>query len=498
MSSKQGLLTFTTLFILSGLLVTAYLATLVIYRVFFHPLAKYPGPFIAKVTDLYSVYHAWKADRHIDFQRCHQKYGNVFRYGPNRLSFNTQTALQTINSAKANTRKADFYKSLITPTGPSILSAISDDVHARKKRVLSQCFSDRAMKSAEDYTLFHIRKFCEKLATSTEAVDMSKWTTYLTGDVLGELCFGSSFNMLTETKNRFLMDLINLTARFALVCGSTIPLQHTPIPKLFFSDLLAGRLEFRSYALAQATERTKIKDSERRDFYHYLMEAKNPDTNERFDEREIWSEAGNLIVAGTDTTSTTLASTFFYFTRNPDVLERAKKEVREVFKDCDIEDIRTGEKLSSCKYLRACLDESMRMSPPLPGILARVVLPGGIMINSHVIPAGVEVGVAPYALHHNEQYHKDSFVYNPERFLDKGIVEGWAPFSYGPRACIGKAMAYMEMMCTMARVLKMFDLKGVGSLGERVDGMGGKAEEYRIEDFFVCHKFGPMVEFSKA
>jgi hypothetical protein len=46
-----------------------------VYLAFFHPLAKYPGPWIARFTNAYAAYHAWKGDIHLDMWQCHQKYG---------------------------------------------------------------------------------------------------------------------------------------------------------------------------------------------------------------------------------------------------------------------------------------------------------------------------------------------------------------------------------------------------------------------------------------
>jgi hypothetical protein len=66
-----------------------------VYNVFFHPYAKYPGPFLAKFTDLYAGYHAWKGDIHLDMWRCHQLYGDKVRYAPNRLNVNTVTGLKS-------------------------------------------------------------------------------------------------------------------------------------------------------------------------------------------------------------------------------------------------------------------------------------------------------------------------------------------------------------------------------------------------------------------
>lgn len=59
-------------------LTTSQVASTIIYRLTLHPLAKYPGPFLGKVTAWYDTYHAWKKDRHLDQQRCQQRYGMSF------------------------------------------------------------------------------------------------------------------------------------------------------------------------------------------------------------------------------------------------------------------------------------------------------------------------------------------------------------------------------------------------------------------------------------
>jgi hypothetical protein len=60
--------------------VYTYILGVIVYRLTFHPLAKYPGPFLAKITDVYLAYYAWKGDRHLEFYRCHGKYGIQFQH----------------------------------------------------------------------------------------------------------------------------------------------------------------------------------------------------------------------------------------------------------------------------------------------------------------------------------------------------------------------------------------------------------------------------------
>jgi hypothetical protein len=81
--------------VVAGLGLLLYLSCNFIYNVCFHPYAKYPGPFLARFTDLYAGYHAWKGDIHLDMWRCHQVYGDKVRYAPNRLNINTVTGLKS-------------------------------------------------------------------------------------------------------------------------------------------------------------------------------------------------------------------------------------------------------------------------------------------------------------------------------------------------------------------------------------------------------------------
>jgi cytochrome P450 len=169
------------------------------------------------------------------------------------------------------------------------------------------------------------------------------------------------------------------------------------------------------YSKGQAMERTKMQDIDRKDFFYYLLNAKDSETGEGFSMNELWGESNLLIIAGSDTTSTAMAGTFFYLAHNPSALQKLIKELRDTFSD--VEEIVSGPKLSGCTYLRACIDETMRMTPPVAGALPREVLTGGIDIDGHHIPAGINVGVPHYAIHHNAAYYPRPFDYVPERWL---------------------------------------------------------------------------------
>ncbi|KAL7619359.1 hypothetical protein AAE478_009896 [Parahypoxylon ruwenzoriense] len=520
------------LYLVSGVsaLVLVYIIGLVVYRLFFHPLAKYPGPLIAKITDAYQLYHAWKGDRHLEFWRMHQRYGRIVRFGPNSVSFDSNGALKDIYGFRSNVRKAEFYDAFVHPA-PNTHNTRDKVMHARKRRVLSQGFSDAAVKEMEKYILANVRSFCEQIGSGasqerkgwTVAKNMADWCNYLAMDILGDLCFGKAFHMLERPDNRYALELVSLATTRHLICGTMPLVGKLHLDKALFRKIATGREKYMAYSKAQLTERTKFgDDTDRRDFFYHLLKARDPETGLGFATPELWGESNLLavsIIAGSDTTSTAMAATLFYLVRNQTSLQKASDEVRVKFSD--VEDICQGPMLNSCAYLRACIDEAMRMSPSVGGILPREVLKGGITIDGECIPEGIVVGIPHYTIHHNPEYYPQPFSYIPERWVvgshkcfsgyGGGVVteqdvamaqSAFCSFSIGPRGCIGKGLAYIEMMTTLARVLYRYDLRKPTGFdpaegNPSLEWGRHRVDEFQLIDQFTSFKDGPMIEFRR-
>jgi cytochrome P450 len=505
-----------------------YVFAVIVYRVYFHPLAKYPGPFLAKITDAYQLYHAYMGNRHLEFYRIHEKYGPAVRFGPNAVSFNSNTALKEIYGFRSNVRKAEFYNAFVHPTA-NTHNTRDKDVHARKRRVLSHAFSESAMKEMQRYILGNVRVFCEQIGLQdagageskgwTAPRNMADWCNYLAMDILGDLSYGKAFHMLESPTNRFALELVEAATTRHLICGTMPIVDKLKVDKFLFPQIAQGRAKYMTYSKAQLTERTKLgEETDRRDFFYYLLKARDPETGEGFSMPELWSESNLLIIAGSDTTSTAMAATIFYLVRNKAALERATAEIRGKFND--VEEIVHGPALNSCTYLRACIDEAMRLSPSVGGILPREVLAGGMTVDGHKVPQGTVVGTPHYTIHHNEAYYPSAYSYVPERWLAGAenpltgrptteddvarAASAFCPFSVGPRGCIGKGLAYSEMMTTLSRTLYLYDMRkavGVADPGEGRPGRGWgrhRETEFQLVDTFTSAKTGPMVEFRLA
>lgn len=205
-----------------------------------------------------------------------------------------------------------------------------------------------------------------------------------------------------------------------------------------------------------------------------------------------------------------MAACFFYLTHHPGALERATAEVRSVF-DAPNEII-MGQKMHQCVFLRACIEESMRLSPSAASALWREVTDAGADVDGEFVPPGVDVGTCIYSIHHNPAYYPQPFNFRPERWIPKEAEliqsdvdlarSAFNPFSIGPRSCIGKGLAYVELHLVLSHVLWTFDLHRpsgeLSQIGEgKPDGPLGRqrVNEFQLFDHLTAAKTGPYLHF---
>ena len=248
----------------------------------------------------------------------------------------------------------------------------------------------------------------------------------------------------------------------------------------------------------------------RKDMFYYLYHAKDPESGQpAYSKDELVAEASLLTIAGSDTTSITLCGFFFYITHYPHVYSKLVQHIRNTF--ASVDEIVEGHKLSSCHYLRACLDEALRLTPSSPSEFARTILPGGQEIDGEIYPEGVSVGTPSWAYGRNDEVYGDASIYRPERWVvDEAngitaesvaqIKSGFHPFAAGPGNCVGQNLAILEMMLVTARTLYRMDVRlAPGStLGEGTSELGwGRRDknQFQVEDGYVSIRHGPMVQF---
>lgn len=294
------------------------------------------------------------------------------------------------------------------------------------------------------------------------------------------------------------------------------------LDRVLFRKLINGVKDFQALSKAQSDWRLAHRHDAKKDLFASLIEARDPETGDGITEEEIVAEAGSLLLAGSDTQASALTATIFYCLHYPATLARLQCEIRTVF--AVVEDIRIGAQLSSCRYLRACLDEAMRLSPPIGGLLPREVLRGGLTVDGEHFPAGVNVGVPHYAIHHNEMYYPEPFLFKPERWIvdepttsllgstrqqpESHVSEAavaraqsaFCAFGVGRTSCVGKLLAYQEMSIILARIIWSYDLRlqAGSTAGEGHPSLGKHRErmnEFQTWDGFFSMHDGPMVEF---
>jgi cytochrome P450 len=193
-----------------------------------------------------------------------------------------------------------------------------------------------------------------------------------------------------------------------------------------------------------------------------MIEAAVADPNiPEFDQAQAIDEIKQYLWAGTETTALTLAWALYEISRHPEMADKIRAESQAVFGDREP----TAADYSGLVYTRAVIQETMRIYPPIWGLIR--VASTDDTIGGKEIKAGDRIVLFAYGAHHNPKFWDDPEAFVPERWTDKTkkqVKYSYIPFGAGKRSCIGGAMSQVENTLALSILLRKFQPEYVGPM----------------------------------
>ncbi|KDN59836.1 putative cytochrome P450 [Colletotrichum sublineola] len=445
-----------------------------VYNALLHPLRRYPGPKLAGISRAYYLFFDVRGVSHWKVKEWHEKYGEVVRIAPGELSYASSQAWQHIYGIYSDTANVSGVENILTADHAG---------HKRMRRLQNPTFSDKALKAQESvitgYTKLLIQKLYGQASSSPNSVvDMNSWYNFTTFDIIGDLAFGEPFYCLRDAKWHWwlhaVFDIFQAGTYLRAARRFPSPLSEMLL-LLIPRRLIKTRVAQFNFGVERVNRRLEQK-TDRPDFskpltplaavgqshanlsVSYILQGSD---EKAMSVEEMYTAAQVLIVAGSETTATGLTAATYFLCETPHTLEKLAAEIRDTFQQ---EDDITIQSTAGLSYLNAVVEEALRLSPPGPGTFPRVVPDGGRTVCGQFVPAGYSVGVHHLSVNRSlvnfrahDEFHPERWLGDPKFESDKKSAA--QPFSFGPRNCIGKNLAYAEMRTIIARVVWNFDMK---------------------------------------
>ncbi|CAG7962115.1 unnamed protein product [Penicillium nalgiovense] len=397
----------------------AYKGTQVIYRLYFSPLAKFPGPRLAAATSLYEFYFDIIRGGQFMFElnRLHDKYGPILRINPHELHIKDPSYYDTVYGGPLN--KRDRLPSF-TQTGLplSTFQTAPHGLHRERRKLLSPFLSTQSVTSLQPLIQEKVDLVCNHMSRRVgtgEFFDLHSILASFAGDVLSayvlgrENCYGY-------------LDRVEVTDEWKKnVNGpleASLLLRHIPsvqdiartFPKTaaWIYPPLLGFIDSKY----QDVKAVYDKPDGESIISTILSNEKVPDTEKELN--RMTDELKFLILAGSEAPSQVMAITLFHLLWNPETYQKLKAELDEGFPvvaDAD------WTKLKNLPYLSAVLKEGLRLSAVVTTRLPRSAPEEALQYEKWTIPPRTPISMTTHSILRSPDVYTNPMKFMPERWM---------------------------------------------------------------------------------
>jgi cytochrome P450 len=434
-------------------------------------LKQFPSPSYAGFSSLWRIAHNLRGRHYLAIHEAHKELGTHVRIAPNHVSISDPAAMNDIYGHGANFLKDAWYDG-----GAGEHRSMGDTrvkaEHQQKRKMFAHVFAQKTIATLEHVVTDKVALLVSEIdrkVVSKQTINIRRYLNYLTIDLISTLLYGQSLECLERGDDmvdaqgrdgRMYKAPVIKSLHDSMVINTALGFEASLLP--YTKKLLAWHpnkragWHFDDIIYYNTMKRLDNPDAPESDFFQKLMvNSKGEKLNLPLG--EVLSECSVLMNAGSDTTTAALSGTIFLLFKHPRVLAKLREELDPVMVDGDVP---LYDAVANLPYLRACIEESLRVRPASTMGLPRVVPAGGRTIAGKFINEGVTVSVPTYTLLRDEVAFDNATEFIPDRWIDGDkdrMSKAHLPFSIGPRACIGRNIAYFEQIIVIATLVHAFD-----------------------------------------
>ncbi|KAH8897331.1 cytochrome P450 [Thozetella sp. PMI_491] len=461
-----------------------YYASLVFYRLFFDPLARFPGPKLAAISRWYEAYYDMiqNGQYTAKIEQMHKKYGPIVRISPYELHIHDPAYFEKLYRHDGRWDKYAWSIDAFTAPGAAIWTP-SHEVHRARRQPLNPYFSKAKVAARQDVVNRNVDKLCARMAAVAgkgDAIDLGAATSAFSRDIAIEYIIHKQHNSLDKEDFNVLMTTVfqdsghmwRVTKHVRWFGPAIISMpidwaiKNADEGTKAFLTYVKEMRQYTQEILNTIASSPVVDDKAERTVLHEITASDLPDSEKKFE--RVVDDVATLGGAGFETPATVLRLVFFHVFSSPEILRRLRDELSTALQDVPKPvDVKVLEKLP---YLTAVLMEGLRLSPGQATRTQRIAPDRDLFYNDYRIPAGTPVGMTTLLLHTDPEVYPDPLTFNPDRWMDpterKKAEKTWFPFLRGTRMCIGMHLAWAEMYLLLATLVQKFDFEFVDRCAE--------------------------------